>query len=194
MKRETYSMKNSLFLLMIFSSLFAFSQKSVLSSQIEWKDSYRLKWSDFQGKPEMRTSALAATESIITISFKQIDQNISLVEIRSFVEKKGSWVKEKSDKLLKHEQVHADISELFARKIRKAITDNSYRKVEELIETVENEYKKYVKEGGKYQRLYDKETNHSINKEEQKQWESKIEKELQGLSKYSEPMIEIVMK
>ena len=53
---------------------------------------------------------------------------------------------------------------------------------------------KYKNELDKFQDLYDKETNHSINKEKQLDWNNRIAKQLKELEKYAEPDFSVELK
>jgi predicted secreted Zn-dependent protease len=94
-----------------------------------------------------------------------------------------SWTKTSSDTILTHEKRHFDITEIYARKLRKAFKEKRFSQ-----STLNKESKALFnsinKELNKQQVLYDKETNHSINRQQQLNWESKIEKELNALSEY----------
>lgn len=187
-------MKYFLFIPILFLSVVGIAQQNS-NHLIEWNESRKLRWSDFQGRPMKGSSAYAATQSIVSIGFKQLSRNEVFVEVHSYVDKKKSWAKkDRSNELLAHEQLHADISELFARKIRKALKTRSFRTIDDLNDFIKVEYKKLMKEENDYQRLYDKESRHSINKEEQKRWEQKVAQELKALKNYSEAEIEIVLK
>ena len=108
---------------------------------------------------------------------------------------KGSWVKEddKNDFLLHHEQVHFDIYEVNARKLRRELqtkkltTVNAESVVNRLIE-------KYSELNIKVQERYDSETEHSIKTEKQEKWNAAIAEELEELSDYSESEFSVQIK
>jgi len=87
-----------------------------------------LRWSDFQASHNLLVSASVGAYTSATIR-AVIDENehgrpTFLVEC--FFTKKESWVRdscaEHNQALLAHEQLHFDIAELFARKIRQKLT------------------------------------------------------------------------
>jgi predicted secreted Zn-dependent protease len=97
-----------------------------------------------------------------------------------------SWVKSeyKSDfELLKHEQLHFDISELYARKFREQLSKMSF--TENVKIEISDLYEKITKKKIELQNEYDIETDHSVNILKQKQWGQKILIELQKRASYA---------
>lgn len=84
--------------------------------------------------------------------------------------------------LLKHEQIHFDIMELVARKFRKELDEDLIGCSSELY--FNDRLNFYLKMFNQISKKYDKETNHSVNKENQKKWNRYIEIELNKLSNY----------
>ena len=80
---------------------------------------------------------------------------------------------------LVHEQLHFDISELFARKMRKQLSKKHFTKrVKSEINAI---YESILKELSDFQNLYDAETNFSRNKEQQLFWNRKIQEALKEI-------------
>jgi hypothetical protein len=102
---------------------------------------------------------------------------------RSFVYNSHSNSKE----LLTHELYHFKITELFTRKIKKAIS--------ELHNPVEDEIQKIItlqsSEERNFQYQYDYDTFHSYVFSEQKKYERKVDSLLNLLSKFKKPIIKI---
>ncbi|MDP6909549.1 MAG: hypothetical protein QF371_08585, partial [Flavobacteriales bacterium] len=97
------------------------AQAEKCRSCIEWQEERVLKWSDFKGKPNKLSKNEALTDSGIAISLTCDDEH-SEVKVESFFNPYKSWSKNHtSDYLLEHEQLHFDITELFARKLRKQL-------------------------------------------------------------------------
>ena len=84
-----------------------------------------------------------------------------------------SFLAERNERLLRHEQLHFDITELYARKIDSALTSfqgcypKQYSRAIQIHDSL-------IIEWNKFQELYDKETGHSVNDSAQFQWEKKI--------------------
>jgi predicted secreted Zn-dependent protease len=85
--------------------------------------------------------------------------------------------------LLAHEQLHFDITELYARKLRKAL--QTYEPDEKMKKELDAIYSKVEKQRRQMQTQFDKETNHSINKEAEFKWRVFIKQELDKLSEFS---------
>ncbi len=158
---------------------------------IDWDKDVKLKQVNFKaiskGSPGF---AVATTAS--AFGFSIVDDNGDIsgeIYVRFFCEK--SWWNpeyknsEVVDDVLEHEQLHFDICELFGRKLYKEIIvlQNSNRLNEKYINRL---YDRIEKEYSAYQDKYDEETNHSINRTEQANWNRKIKKELARLSIYSD--------
>lgn len=153
--------------------------------------SRKLKWSDFQGKPVAEHTAGAITaggfgyQSLATIR----DDKISVtVEIFVYFDKNRSWKKENihSDYHLAHEQRHFDITRLGAQHFfellkRAAMTVKNYQqKIPELFDQAYGQSRAL-------QNQYDRETNHSIDIEQQMLWNQRIEKQILALPKTGKP-------
>lgn len=154
------------------------------SDKILWDSNVKLKWADFKGAPPENTGFVKATTvcQIMIKSAARYEGETPNYDVKNIFIKNDSWTLTSNEKTLVHEQLHFDISELHARKIRKAfeklyqegITDTStYRKV----------YKKLDEECYDMQKEYDREAH--FNNKKQKEWEKCIAKELEDLKKYN---------
>ncbi|MBK9285283.1 MAG: DUF922 domain-containing protein [Sphingobacteriaceae bacterium] len=152
---------------------------------ILWVESERLTWNDFQGEPEARF-AVASTAYDILLNIQQINQ-YTMVRVEAVFFKKKSWKKKKwiSTEVLNHEQLHFDIVELYARKLRKKIAGLKIKKFEQLKNTIQQLYEENDEEMDRFQDLYDEETDGSMNGEKQREWELKIAKELKLYQQYA---------
>ena len=104
--------------------------------------------------------------------------------MRAYFEKKESWYKQDAhtDYHLAHEQLHFDVTELYARKLRKALSEQNFRCGEE--DEFENYIEQYLKNWETAQQSYDFATHHSVDKESQKDWHYKIAFELSLLDEF----------
>ncbi|WP_246124846.1 DUF922 domain-containing protein [Algibacter pacificus] len=157
-------------------------------SIILWNENNKLSWHDFKGKPKPDSGAAAETASGISFGFSIKKTNENVVSFSTEVDTnfypEESWVNTDlaNAYILGHEQLHFDITELFARKFRKEISE---LKVSNSIKVeLKTLYKNNASELDKHQKRYDEETNHSENLEIQKQWQRYIKLELKKLSKY----------
>ena len=81
--------------------------------------------------------------------------------------------------ILGHEQLHFDISELYARKLKKRLESEryAYGTVKTKVKSI---YRKINEELDIYQNLYDAETNFSRNMDKQAEWKLNITMALKG--------------
>ena len=160
------------------------SQPKDCSNCIPWTEDYKLKWSDFEGKPVKNSPNEALTDSGMSIEL-ECDGTTSKAVISCYFNPNRSWTKSKeSNYLLGHEQLHFDITELFVRKLRKQLATFG-NDCDGLSKHIEEYYNRNYKEFVAYQDRYDRETKHSLNMEKQAEWEEKVAKELAQLKNYA---------
>ncbi len=179
-----------LLVLLLANSSFVFTQNE---DDILWHPKTQLTWDDFQGKPQANHFAAALTNASIQFAMK-FEDNVYKIDTRVFFKKKTSWVKEKgkNDYILKHEQIHFDIFEVYARRFRKALLElDATLPPKKFSKKMVKTFKKHQKMLLKAQKQYDRETEHSIKKEPQAAWNRKVEEELKNTWKYSHPFLEI---
>lgn len=89
--------------------------------------------------------------------------------------------------LLQHEQGHFDIAELYARKLRKDISEaeRSPKHSSHTKEWFSSVYVHTISKLWQCQRKYDRQTKHSKNREMQRKWNKKIAKELAELKDFA---------
>ncbi|MBA3705307.1 MAG: hypothetical protein H0W84_05250 [Bacteroidetes bacterium] len=175
-------MKRVLGLLLTISVLVAFVPMDF--NKILWSKDYSLQWKDFKG-PVKQDEGFDAMTAYSIESGKEKNK----FGIFCYFEKNKSWhIKKKvTDSLLKHEQYHFNLAEVYARKIRKQITEEKLLKNSKLLEKA---FKDNLRTLEKVQKIYDKETNHSKISTEQAKWEKDIDKQLQELNDFSNPLVE----
>lgn len=159
-----------------------------------WSPTSKLKWADFKAIPDNNSPHSAVTYSGILARLNYKKDSTTFI-IRSYFEKNKSWVKSTlaSDHLLAHEQIHFDITELYARKLKRELSTRSF-----LTKTVTNELKSlhalYSLRSDSLQRVYDFETSISKNPEKQLEWSERIALELKNLSAYSQDRVSAPIK
>jgi predicted secreted Zn-dependent protease len=131
-------------------------------------------------------SKLTAVSSV-SIGF-QVDlfEDVPLINVYSYFNRYRSWTKDTSSvSLLSHEQLHFDICELYARKVRRSIRDLKDRNVKEI-----DKYQLVIQSKLEEHRLehqqYDSNTYHGMNEDVQKEWINKIKMLLIQLEEYLE--------
>lgn len=177
----------------------SYSQDSIVDrkendSTLVWSKLRKLTWEDFKSTKRSlngintyhaTTSAglfLSYTVEEDIIEEDVIEEDIIKFKILSKFEKYNSYVLLKTEYLLKHEQLHFDIVEVHARKLRKEYLLLKKEKAE--LDDYLLLFQKSLKDLSKYQNLYDAETLHSKNKINQQKWNEKVKTELKMLEAY----------
>lgn len=152
-------------------------------SFIEWNDNDKLQWTDFRGVADPKSSADAGTA--INISAKPYrDKGKVKYDVRATFLPDASWKRVESESLLAHEQLHFDIAELYARKIRMRVDELSRKGVKEVL-VYHREIEKLLEESNQIDASYDRKTLHGSLTDKQQMWEKNITHQLHSLEKYS---------
>jgi len=161
--------------------------------EIYWSPDKILSWGDFQGTPNYYCGYSAITSSGIEYDCKA-NGAFFTINVKSEFYKKESWVKVNGmDSVgLKHEQGHFDISEVYARKFRKAVSETSFSSLT-IKYKLKNLYAVNMNAWGYEEELYDKETEHHKNMAKQYLWNERIALELNALKNYSTSTISGVL-
>ncbi|MHA6279935.1 DUF922 domain-containing protein [Salinimicrobium sp. CAU 1759] len=176
---------SSLFLLLI-----SFGAQAQLDEErVGWKDN-ALTWKDFKATPDPTSPFSANTASGISYGWSMKGSATGKeysYEVSSFFIPGKSWVKDgsASPNLLAHEQLHFDITELFARKLRKALAEFDFDNSRNLKADLQALYKNAEQERALMQQQFDVETRHSMNEAAQLEWQKYIKEELRKLEKFS---------
>lgn len=183
---ERFLMKKNIALLPFFFIFLSFT--STVEQCLIWRKEKKIQWEDFEAVIPSQTVHAAISKVAVNYSYNSVRDSIKLVVEACFT-KKQSWVipENKTDYLLNHEQRHFDIAEINARKFRQYALkwDGKYNIAGYLSEG--NDI--FSKSLDTMQDTYDKETNHSINKKEQKKWDAKIDSLLNSYSSYENSII-----
>jgi hypothetical protein len=157
---------------------------------IYWSADRRLTWDDFTLHPKKQGGGYAAlTSSTIHSSFNTNPAEICVV---GYFSSKESWVcsDQKTEDILKHEQGHFDLTEIYARMFRKQVMAATFT-----FKNLKDKYNKIHTEiisgWNKEQVLYDKETEHGIDSTKQHAWLKDIANRLDELKAYSDTLINI---
>ena len=160
-------------------------------SQVPWAPDFRLEWKDFEGPVNPTSPFSANTSSGISYgwSLKHGGNKTPEFSYRAFAffVPERSWVKEgkRSPHLLAHEQLHFDITEIHARKLRKALRNFDPVRVKDVKGTVQKIYKRIETESKKMQEQFDLETLHSQNDKAQLKWRERIVADLKALEEFA---------
>lgn len=150
---------------------------------MHWAETRKLTWNDYKGKADRSIGAAASTATYLGINYNFSPEGLTYSIICSF-SKNRSWGLHKTEYILKHEQGHFDIAEIFARKLNMKmsayqVNGNTYKT------DLKKIYEDIVAEKEAMQNAYDAETNHSIDKDRQAAWLEKIEAMLKKYEVYA---------
>ena len=172
-------------LLLMFATLFTLlSSNKDSADTIIWSEDYRLDWQDFKGQPRFEYQDISALTSSGIVHYKGCKEGKINYKVQAYFEKQESWVKEeaRTEHHLIHEQIHFDITELYARKLRKLLADNDFKCGEEI--EFEQAINNFIEIWHNEQKVFDLRTKHSLDKAAQKEWYYKIAMELSLLDDY----------
>lgn len=164
----------------LWAEAFKVENPQAYETHIEWRADRKLTWDDFKGEPDLENfpEALAVTNSGFSY-----ETGINLfkkgkVFVKSMFNTNLSWVlpQGRTDFILRHEQVHFDITEIYSRKLRKeladaGITSENITKGKPIFDRISIQLQKR-------QDKYDRETKRGSKQETQENWEAIIEIEL----------------
>jgi hypothetical protein len=137
-----------------------------------------LTWKDFKGKPEINSPFDACLKWGIYYNYKyeigpNEEPNVNLnVECKIGTD---SWFKngKETEELLNHEYGHFLIAFIYSERFKSKVKDAKFS-LKEVDANIQKVFDDTFKDCVNYQNLYDKETNHSLNKEIQKKWNDKL--------------------
>ena len=149
--------------------------------KLGWNENKPLTWNDFQAEPGSHERYDASTNSGMSYSWSLSTHNGKeqfCYEVRSNFYPNLSWVKngENNEHLLAHEQLHFDISELHARKLRKAIKE--YKVTGNIKQELRDIYHRIETERQEMQNKFDLESRHSMEKVAEGNWQKEVKAEL----------------
>ncbi len=112
--------------LLLFITKITFAQSSSFENDsiLIWNENRKITWNDFKSQNKVHSyeqaSAVMAT-GLIAYPKNIVASKIKEVKIIATVNKNQSWYKIKEDYILNHEQMHFNITEIYARKFRKEL-------------------------------------------------------------------------
>ncbi|MCL6266479.1 DUF922 domain-containing protein [Flagellimonas myxillae] len=171
--------KINLILCFLLFGFLGFGQE--IEEGILWDANKRLTWADFKGKVPPAAEPAATTASGISYRYSAnlIHHEVKLdFEVNAYFYPNESWYKPEvcDDLILSHEQLHFDIAELFARKMRDKLRRTSFS--ENVKQEIRDIYQDILQELQDYQDEYDWETGFSRNAKKQLEWNRKVAKAL----------------
>ena len=156
-----------------------------MAGSFAWSPTRQLTWSDFRGRPNLISPAMATTSYVIAYEAKCVGDAFSF-NVESRFLPTQSWVKTEhilertSDRTLNHERTHFDLSEVQARKARQGLAA-----LKSPCTLPDDERDRlmvpYLKDDAGAQALYDRETMNGTLPRPQSQWDERVRQWLREL-------------
>lgn len=160
-------------------------ESDAMAGSFAWSPDRRLTWSDFRGRPNMMSDAMATTSYTIAYRASCVGDAFSF-SVESYFLPTQSWVKSDhlldraSERTLRHERGHFDLSEVQARRARQGLAAlNSPCTLQD--EERDRLMVPYLKEDAGLQARYDRETLHGSQTTPQDKWDDQIRRWLREL-------------
>lgn len=148
-----------------------------------WNAGVPLSKDDFQSKRSMYGRTVPAYTSSGIYLYQSAENGNYIVE--AIFMKSQSYMAKESPYILKHEQLHFDLTELYARRLRQAIAQKDFTRVKDAAAEIRKIYGKIAAEWQKEEKRYDKETQHGVNTSRQHQWNEQVAARLKELEQYA---------
>lgn len=183
-------------ILFILISYQTFSQRTISpnirklrNDTIIWKPDSLLHKEDFKARGKSSGPLGYASTGIFMYTGESGGELLFYIEAL-FIKSK-SYITKYSEYVLRHEQIHFDICELYARVLRQRFSEINFKSVKNLQSESTKLYNKVTSELYKEQDKYDKDTEHGLNSAKQKVWEEAIQNRLKELDTYNRTSINI---
>jgi hypothetical protein len=161
-----------------------------------WQAERKLRWADFQAPanvlptddPMFWTSAASCAPVLQLIGTKDASGRNSFF-VTAALDKSRSWVRAsvlaRSDQVLAHEQLHFDICELSARRLRQRIAQEYQAGRDVFAPAFCQELQPLLAEQADWNTRYDQETAHGLLKDQQQRWQAQLTQTLAQLAAYA---------
>lgn len=176
------------FALLVFLLIYALQASAQSDDIIFWEEGRRLTWQDFtEGTPGPGVAAHSALSIHYTVCKRSIWNGKVALRVDCTFQKSNSLVSTPNihPLLLGHEQLHFDIAEVFARKLRKAFATSKLH-TGNVDEEAKRLYQKVMLEYMNFQRMFDIETRYGAEKDVQLKWGRRVAEELKQLENYKD--------
>ena len=183
---------NSPRLAIIILMLFFFkSVDAQVDTEKYWSKVDTLKWADFKGPVDLNSTFDANTHSGLRYYWQMKffgDSSKFSFSVNSFCNRYKSWYipGRETPALLRHEQLHFDISEFFARKLLAEF--NAYKYTKDYRKEIIKIYQQMQSLRQIMEDKYDAQSNHSLNAYRQQWWERYVAYLLQNNIGYQQAM------
>ena len=165
-------------------SISSFGQKKhkALRDTLIWNQDYSLKKVDFQGK-KTGTKFSVTSSMYIMYYVTEIDGDLK-IKAEAVFNKSKSVMKVESAYALRYEQIYFDITELYARKFRKKLSETDFLKIKDVKAKISKDFKKIDEELGDEKNRFAKDTQNGLNAAKLDLWNQNIQTQLKELDQY----------
>lgn len=159
------------------------SAQDAAGINLAWAANRPLSWADFKGIPEEENELHAATTFAgIVLEVEEVRFPSGKLEFRAYAvfDSQRSWAQAErcDEEVLKHEQRHFDIAEIYARLLEQKL--NALRLHVGNKEKAKQLYDQFTRKQLSVQAKYDAETAHGLNKKAQHIWDKQIQLAIQN--------------
>lgn len=141
-----------------------------------------IKWTDFRDKPGAKSRFNAAIFTSLAMEGNPYvsDGQIKMpIEVKVYMLPGSSWVRNQNDYSLNHEQRHFDVTRIVGDRLIASLealdlNPDNYDAM------INDAFFDAYREMNRLQELYDKQTSHGINKDEQNKWNTMLDEGLEG--------------
>ncbi len=154
---------------------------------IAWAADRPLTWADFKGRPQLGDPEAALTSADLLSGAKCTDFVFSATVAPTF-NPAASWVrnaKAATPALLRHEQLHFDLTEVYARRLRQKLRD-AHLDCQKLQPAFDRLTHAVYNEWAREENRYDGETAHGLNAAKQALWDRQIQQQLADLQAFAQ--------
>ena len=178
-------------LLLVSCSNTSFTQNDGSEEKMFWQKNHRLTWDDYKGKKQKRFAAASTVYSMYRNIYVDSSKNI-VASIKAVFYPNDSWKGGYiDDALLAHEQRHFDIVELYARKLRKQLSEITVKNKSDAEQKLDSLHAVIDKEMDAFQDKYDEDTDYSMAHDEQQNWIKKIDEAIENLNAYQNTEVKL---
>lgn len=173
-----YMRHQTLILVLVFFGFSAAAQTT--GDYISWEEGRLLGWHHFKGAPDPADKVHAA------VTYAGIDLQVERTKLkgelifraRAVFDQQQSWAHPQRQEalILRHEQAHFDITEVYARKLEKKLNALKLRRQDKKI--VKQLLDQYTRAQLATQANYDAQTVHGLHGDQQQAWRELIDREL----------------
>jgi hypothetical protein len=157
---------------------------------LRWSAARPLAWTDFRGTAPSGGMEGAQTAYGLFYGLR-CTRDVFQFQVTTGFLPRDSWVKpsvlasaDESRRTLAHEQTHFDLSEVYARRMRRYFAD-LFRPCDQPLDRWRAVAEKFVRDESSAQDRYDDETRHGLIADRQRTWTADVTDQLKELGKFS---------